>query len=254
MMVAFVPKQNLRTFQADLHIHSCLSPCGDWEMGPMNIIDKSLEMDLDIIAICDHNSSENADAVMKAGKKKGITVLPGLEVCSKEEVHVLAVFDELSQAVKMQEYVYHNLKGENTPKIFGHQVIANCKNEVTGENKRLLIGATDLQIHEIVNTIQRLGGLSFASHIDKQAFSIIKQLGFVPSNLSLDGVELSPFAKPGYDLNQYPGADALPVITSSDAHFLADIGKARTNFYICEPTVSEIRLALKAEQGRKVEV
>jgi len=254
MMISFGSKPVLRTFQADLHIHSCLSPCGDWEMGPMNIIEKSLEMDLDIIAICDHNSSENAGAVMAAGKGKGITVLPGFEVCTREEVHVLAVFEELTQAAAMQAYVYDHLPGKNTHAIFGHQVIADCKNNVTGENQRLLIGATDLRIHEVVHTIQGLGGLCFAAHIDKQAFSIIKQLGFVPENIPFDGVELSPFANPVSDRNSYPGTEGVAVITSSDAHFLADIGKVRTVFTIFKPNISEIRMALKAEQGRTVEV
>lgn len=253
-MASFSPKKTLRPFQADLHIHTCLSPCGDWDMGPMNIIEKSRQMDLDIIAICDHNSSENADAVMKAGKKKGVAVLPGLEICSREEVHILAVFDELSQALAMQEYVYQHLKGENTPEIFGHQVIADQNNEVKGENEKLLIGATDLRIHEIVKMICTLGGLGIAAHIDRKVFSIIQQLGFIPPDIPLDGIELSPFAGPAYDRKQYPGAEKLPVITSSDAHFPADIGKVRTIFLISEPTTGEIRLALNAQDGRKAEV
>ncbi|MBW1899980.1 MAG: PHP domain-containing protein, partial [Deltaproteobacteria bacterium] len=138
--------------------------------------------------------------------------------------------------------------------LFGYQVIADENNEVRGENNRLLIGATDLGLHEIVNHIRFLGGLSFASHIDRQAFSIISQLGFVPPDIGLDGVEVSSFAKPEYDDRKFPGADKLPFITSSDAHFIDDIGKVRTVFMLLEPTVTEIRMALKGSQGRYMEV
>ena len=253
-MTTHEPGKHLLPFQADLHIHTCLSPCGDWEMGPVNIIRKSREMELDIIAVCDHNSCENADAVIRAGRDTGMTVFPGLEVCSREEIHVLAVFDELDQAVAMQEYVYDHLKGTNRPEFFGHQVIADRNNEVLGESEKLLIGATDLNVMEIVRMIRQLGGLGIAAHIDRQAFSIITQLGFIPPEIPFDCVEMSPRAGPGYDGRGYPGAERLPVIASSDAHFLSDIGRARTVFLIAEPTTSEIRLSLNARNGRKAEV
>jgi PHP family Zn ribbon phosphoesterase len=222
-------------------------------MGPLGIITKSREMNLDLIAVCDHNSAENAGAVMRAGAEKGLSVLPGMEVCSKEEVHVVAIFDELSQAIDMQEYIYGHLPGQNSPELFGYQVIADENNEVRGENNKLLIGATDLGLHEIVNHISLLGGLSFASHIDRQSFSVISQLGFIPPDIGLDGVEVSSFAKPVYDDKKFPGADKFPFITSSDAHFLDDIGKVRTIFMVYEPTISEIRMALKGSHGRYVE-
>jgi predicted metal-dependent phosphoesterase TrpH len=99
----------LREFKADLHVHTCLSPCGDWEMSPRNIIQRSLDASLDLIAICDHNTRENAGAVIREGRRRGICVLPGLEICSKEEVHILAIFDELEHALVMQEWVYAGL-------------------------------------------------------------------------------------------------------------------------------------------------
>ena len=95
----------LKKFKADLHIHSCLSPCSDWAMSPKKIIQKSLEVGLDLIALCDHNSAENAGATMREGNKRGLLVLPGMEICSKEEVHILALFDELDPALEMQAYV-----------------------------------------------------------------------------------------------------------------------------------------------------
>src|SRR5210317_1516782 len=150
----------LKKFKADLHIHSCLSPCSDWAMSPKKIIQQSLDVGLDLIGLCDHNSAENAAATMREGQRQGMQVLPGMEICSKEEVHILALFDELESALEMQAYVYANLPGENNTEVFGFQVIANEQDEVIGENPRLLIGATRLGLHDIVDKTHVLGGIN----------------------------------------------------------------------------------------------
>ena len=128
---------SLKKFKTDIHIHSCLSPCGDWNMSPKRIIEKSSEVGLDLIAICDHNTVENAEVAIAEGKKKGVHVLPGLEICSKEEVHILALFDDMAPALEMQRHVYSNLPGKNNPDVFGFQVVANERDEVLGELERL---------------------------------------------------------------------------------------------------------------------
>ncbi|MDP3283280.1 MAG: PHP domain-containing protein [Desulfobacterales bacterium] len=126
---------NLKLFKADMHIHTCLSPCGDWGMSPKKIIEKSLEKNLDIIGICDHNTAENVEAVIKAGDGKSIHVIPGMEICSKEEVHILSFFETMKQALLMQDYVYDNLTGKNSPEMFGYQIVADENDEVSGENQ-----------------------------------------------------------------------------------------------------------------------
>jgi PHP family Zn ribbon phosphoesterase len=242
----------LKNFKADLHIHSCLSPCGDWNMSPKRIVQKSSDIGLDLIAVCDHNTVENAAVVMNEGLKKGVHVLPGLEICSKEEVHILALFDEIEPALKMQAYVYSNLPGENNPDLFGFQVVANEKDEVLSENPRLLIGATRLGLHQIVEKTHTLKGLSVCCHVDRPAFGVINQLGFIPSDLALDGVEISYRVKLENAHKTVSGIDNLSCITSSDAHFLDDIGKAQTVFCMAAPTVNEIRLALQKKDGRRI--
>ncbi len=242
----------LREFKADLHIHTCLSPCGDWEMSPRDVIRRSREAGLDLIAICDHNSSENAGAAMREGLRAGLAVLPGMEVCTREEVHILALFEDLNQALAMQEFVYTGLSGENRPEVFGYQVVANEDNEVVCENPRLLIGATRHSLEQVVRRTHALGGLSVSAHVDRPANGIINQLGFIPPDLELDGVEISyriPLAKAR---ERFPLIGALPCITSSDAHFLKDIGRAATVFRMAAPRLREIGLALRAEQGRGV--
>jgi predicted metal-dependent phosphoesterase TrpH len=133
-----------------LHIHSCLSPCGDLDMSPRRIVQRSKEVGLDIIALCDHNSAENVEPAIRAGKAAGIQVLAGMELNSKEEVHALAIFDQASQAFSLQEIVYRALKGTNRPELFGDQVRANEYDEVEGFNDRLLIGALALRFDRIV--------------------------------------------------------------------------------------------------------
>lgn len=243
----------MKTFHTDLHIHTCLSPCADWGMTPRRIVEKSLAASLDLIAVCDHNSVENAGAAMREGKRLGLPVLPGMEVCSREEVHLLAVFDELDQAEAMQEFVYGNLAGENRPEIFGYQIVANEQDEVLGENPRLLIGAIRAGLGEIAGKIRDLAGLCFACHVDRAAFGLISQLGFIPGDLPLDGIEISFRTSPSEAKRRFPVIGGRPCITSSDAHFPEEIGRAKSKFRLLRPSTAEIRLALREMNGRSVE-
>jgi len=244
----------LKEFKADLHIHSCLSPCSDWAMSPKKIVKQSLEVGLDLIALCDHNSAENAAATMREGQRRGLQVLPGMEICSKEEVHILALFDELEPTLEMQAYVYANLPGENKTEVFGFQVIANEQDEVIGENPRLLIGATRLGLHDIVDKTHVLGGINISCHVDRPAYGIINQLGFIPEDLNLDGLEVSYRIKLAEAAQTIPGVDNFSLVTASDAHFLNDIGKTCTVFELAEPSLAEIRLALAQKDGRRIVV
>ncbi len=244
----------LKQFKADMHIHTCLSPCSDWDMSPKKIVRQSLKIGLDIIAICDHNTAENCGAVMKEGKSQGLPVLPGIEICSKEEVHILALFDKLEHVLAMQDYVYAHLSGENQPEIFGYQVVANEDDEVIGENPRLLIGATGLGLYDIVTKTHSLGGISLSSHVDRTAYGIIGQLGFIPPDLEIDGVEVSYRVKLASAREEVAGIDKFPCVAASDAHFLDDIGKVWTNLRLAAPTLSEIRLALQNKDDRRIMV
>jgi PHP family Zn ribbon phosphoesterase len=242
----------LKEFRADLHIHTCLSPCADWEMSPRRIIRRSRESGLDLIAVCDHNSSENSAAVAAEGQRAGIAVIPGLEICSREEVHMLALFGGLDQAQAMQELVYAHLPGENRPEVFGYQIVANDADEVVAENPRLLIGATDLSVEQIVCDTHRIGGLCLAAHVDRPANGIIQQLGFIPPDLGIDGAEVSHRVPLAAVRQALPAIGSLTCLKSSDAHRLDDIGRAVTVFLLAAPTIDEVRLALTNERGRRV--
>ena len=242
----------MKHFKADLHIHSCLSPCGDWAMSPRKIVQQGLDVGLDLIAVCDHNSAENAGAAMREGDRQGLQVLPGMEICSREEVHILALFDELEPALEMQAHVYAHLPGENNSKVFGFQVVANEADEVIGENPRLLIGATRLGLHDIVNKTHMLGGINISSHVDRPAYGIINQLGFIPDDLALDGLEVSCHIELAKAAQSIPGIENFSCVTASDAHYLEDIGKVWTVFQLAAPTLAEVRLALAKKNGRRI--
>ena len=219
-------------------------------MTPTGILTAAQEAGLDILAICDHNSSENVVAVKKAAKDTNIIVLPGMEVTSLEEVHVLALFEDTAHVLELQELIYRNLPGKNDEDTFGKQVIVDDKEDVLGFSDRLLIGATTIPLEDIIQSIHSLRGLAIASHIDRESFSIFGQLGFIPKDLGLDALEISPNitfseAKKKYPLN-------YPIISSSDAHYPKDVGKNFTSFFLENGTLAEIKKALKNEDGRKI--
>ena len=157
----------LRAFRCDLHVHTCLSPCADLDMYPRAVVDKAIAEKLDIIAICDHNASENTQFVLRSAEGKPLTVLPGMEITSSEEVHLLALFDTLDGLTKIQDIIYGHLSGTNREEIFGCQAIVNDLDEVEGFNDRFLLGATKLSLPEIIDQIHGFGGLVIASHIDR---------------------------------------------------------------------------------------
>lgn len=242
----------MREFRGDLHIHTCLSPCGDLSMLPIEIVKRAKEKGLDIIGICDHNSAENVVAVRKAGEREEVSVIGGIEITSEEEVHILALFDSTDALSIIQDIIYNHLPGENDEETFGYQVVVDENDEVKGINRKLLIGATTLLIDRIVDIIHRFKGIAIAAHIDRDSFSIISQLGFIPEGLAFDALEVSPYNIAEDIRRRFPSVNDFPIITSSDAHYLEDIGKGRTSFLMEEPSVEELRKAFRGIEGRKI--
>jgi predicted metal-dependent phosphoesterase TrpH len=223
-------------------------------MSPVAIVKAARENNIDIIAITDHNSAENIPAAEKIAEGSGVTVLSGMEITSSEEAHILALFDLSDQAIELQSIVYENLLPiENDEKRFGEQIVVNEKDEVLGFNKRLLISATSMDAQSLVDTIHSLGGIAIASHVDKEAFSIVSQLGFIPRDLRLDALEMSPHINREKARQKFDSYNNISWISSSDAHYIKDIGRRTTIFHMREPTLAEMVKALKNIDGRKAE-
>jgi predicted metal-dependent phosphoesterase TrpH len=252
--VAKKRENSLRIILADLHIHTCLSPCATFDMTPQKIVKQAQSRSLDIIAVTDHNSAENTVSVMAAAQHTGLCVIPGIEVTTSEEAHIVGLFGDLKDALSMQALIYNHLQpGENNDDLFGMQVIANEFDEVEGFNRRLLIGATSLGLSKVVAAIHSLNGLAVAAHIDRQAFSVVSQLGFIPDDLHLDAVEVSgriTLIQAGARFKEY---ERFAFITSSDAHDIQEVGISPTRFLMAQPDIAELKLALKGTGGRKIE-
>lgn len=243
----------LGRFRADLHIHSCLSPCGELTVYPSRIVDRALEEGLDIIAVSDHNTAENAAAVIQAARGTGLLVLPGMELTSAEEVHILGIFESMAGVLPVQDEVYRKL--EKLParrRLLRDQVIVDKDDMVTGFSPRHLLAAADLDIRETVDLIHRHGGLAVASHIDRGAFSILSQLGFIPPGLDLDALEISPLMSISRGRSAYPACGRFPMVRFSDAHRPEDIGRPSTDLLLAAPAFGEIRMAFRKERGRSV--
>jgi PHP family Zn ribbon phosphoesterase len=213
---------------------------------------KALAMGLDMIAICDHNSAENVAAFISAGLESGLTVLPGMEVTSKEEIHLLALFNRQEDCMILQNLIYQNLLGENVEEVFGCQTMVNEKDETIGINRKMLIGATLLPLEQIVSMVGSLRGVTIASHIDRQAFSLLGQLGFIPEGLSLDGLEISSRTSKEEAQKRFDAYRHYSFVRFSDAHYLEDIGKNITHFLLAQTTSEEIKMALHHQGGRRV--
>lgn len=202
----------------DLHIHSCLSPCGEEEMTPNNIVGMAQVLELSILAVSDHNTALQLPAIEKLAREAGILFVPGIEISTAEEAHILSLFPDVPSALAMGEEVYAALPPvKNRPEIFGNQFILDENDEKIGELDKLLINATTLSIGEVFQRVRAHGGVPVPAHIDKNAYSVIASLGMIPPELGVRAVEISDSGrKKGYR----PPEEGVFVLNDSDAHCL----------------------------------
>lgn len=239
---------------ADLHIHTVLSPCAEVEMIPPLIVRRAQELGLGLIAVTDHNAAENVAAVQAAAVGTGIVVLPGMEVQTREEAHILCLFDVVDQVMRFQDLVYASLPAmANRADVFGEQYLVDQTGEFVRLNERLLLVSSALSVTEIVAAAIERGGCAIAAHVDRQAFSLLASLGFIPSDLPLAAVEVSRSTPPNQAVTQFPSLQGWPLITSGDAHRLAEM-RASTLITMGQPSVSELKLAFLGQDGRKLRV
>jgi PHP family Zn ribbon phosphoesterase len=239
-------------FPAELHVHTVLSPCAELEMLPPLIMRQARRLGLALLAVTDHNSAENAGAMMEAGRREGIAVLPGMELQTREEVHLLCLFDTLDDALQWQEQVYARLPAlKNREEVFGSQLIVDAEGEFVAFQERLLLTSTTFAVEEAVEEVGRLGGVVIPAHVDRPSFSLLSNLGLIPPGLDVPAVELSPHTAPAQARQRFPQLGERTLICNGDAHRLSEM-QNRTMFKIERPTIAELRLACAGRQGRKV--
>lgn len=244
----------MKRFAADLHIHTALSPCADKEMTPLAIVQAAVRKRLSMIAICDHNTTGNVNAVMVAANTLGqdlLSVIPGMEITTMEEAHVVALFSGLTAAQAVSDQVRATLPDANSAlRHFGQQLLMDAQGQVIGQETKLLAVACGLSLKETIRLIKRHGGLAIAAHIDRPSFSVLSQLGMFPEDAHFDGVEISVAGVHSSWAKKAAGF-GLPVIVSSDSHFLMDVGAATTLFEMQTPTFAEMELALQGIGKRR---
>lgn len=244
----------LRAYTADLHVHTVLSPCAGVEMIPPLIVQQALERGLDLIAIADHNASANAGAVQRAAAGTGLTVLPGMELQTSEEVHLLCLFDTLEQVASWQEEVDARMPPEeNAPEVFGEQFVVNETGELIRRETRLLAGSVRLSLEQAVAEIRRRGGLAIPAHIDRPTYSLPTSLGFPSPELLADALEISAHTTPAAARQRFPWLSGHPLVQGGDVHHLKDFA-GTTVLTLAAPTISEIRLALRNQDGRTCKI
>lgn len=223
-------------------------------MSPRKIVQKALEKGLNLIAITDHNSYQNTYYAAKIAADYGVKFLFGIEVQTAEEVHLLGLFDSYEDVMSFGKIIYNNLPNvPNNPDYFGDQVVVNEEDEIVQIEPRLLLNSATLSLSEVVNLISMHHGLSILSHVNANQFSVISQLGFIPEDLAFDAIEVTCDSEQE-TVSGIEGIQKHPVVTFSDSHYPSDIGRGYTVFFVEEPTVSEIKKALKGEEGRYYEV
>ncbi|MDN5353478.1 MAG: 3,5-nucleoside bisphosphate phosphatase [Candidatus Cloacimonadota bacterium] len=222
-------------------------------MSPSSVMQTAKNKGLDLIAITDHNSMANCGVYAKAARDYKLDFWYGVEVQTAEEIHVLALFDDPEPALEFDKELYNSLLPiENDPEFFGDQVVIDSKANIVRFEKRALINSSIWTFDEAIKKIQSVGGFAFPAHVDAQTYSVIAQLGFIPTNISLPAVGISAKAKPQMVRQNFPQLKNYNLIQNSDAHYLKDIGSGYTDFYLEKPTVAELKMACKNEKGRKI--
>ena len=236
----------------DLHVHTVVSACAEVEMIPPLIIRRARELGLGMIAVTDHNTVENLQAVQRAAEGSGITVLAGMEVQTREEVHILCLFDTLDQALAWQQVVYAHLPAlPNQEKVFGAQFVVDETGDFVCMNERLLQAATYLSLERVIAGVRDLDGLPIAAHVDRQAFGLLASLGFIPAGLALGGLEISCHTTPLALVQRHPDLEGWPLVMSGDAHRLSEM-RASTLAVVGSPDIAELEYALRGERGREI--
>ena len=215
----------MNKYYCDLHIHSCLSPCGDDEMTPANIAGMAVVNGLNIVALTDHNSSKNCPAFFKQAKKLGIIPVAGMELTTAEDVHVVCLFRELEDAMEFDRFIEERRpKIKNKPEIFGNQHILDENDQIIGEEDDLLLNAAFLSIEEAFHEVLGRGGVCYPAHIDRPSNGIIAMLGTFPEEDPVfTAYELNDGDSDAEYREKYPVIQNLARAVSSDAHYLWDI-------------------------------
>jgi len=211
----------------DLHIHSCLSPCGSEDMTVNNIANMAALKGLEIVALTDHNTVGNCAAFLAAAERAGLIALPGMELTTSENLHAVCLFRDIRGATAFGEYVDSRLPNiKNRPEIFGRQVLCGENDEMLGEVEKLLLNAAGISLYDLPALMREYRGIFFPAHIDKPSYSLLSVLGTAPADIKIDAFEIFDPKRLDEIIAGNPALAGLPPLKNSDAHDLQNISEA----------------------------
>ena len=217
----------MTSYYYDLHIHSCLSPCGDDDMTPNNIAGMAALKGLNLLALTDHNSCKNCPAFFEACKRQGIVPVAGMELSTAEDIHLVCLFESLDAAMAFdREIEKHMSPIKNRADIFGNQLILNGEDEIIGEEENLLISATDLWIDDAIDLARSFGAHVRPAHIDRESNGIVATLGNIPPEYGFTCFEFNDAANVEEYQKRFPFISRESVLVCSDAHQVWNINEA----------------------------
>lgn len=211
----------------DFHIHTALSPCGDGDMTPNNIVNMAILKGLDVIAITDHNTCRNAKACMECGEETDLLVIPGMEVETAEECHIVCLFPDIESAMEMDGIVREHLPAiKNRTDIFGEQLIMDKDDNIIAHEDNMLVTATSLSVSQVADKVSSLGGVAFPAHVDKSSYSIVSNLGYIDESYGFATVEVKNPSKVS-EMEEAHQLSRFNIVHDSDAHYLWDISERK---------------------------
>ena len=232
----------MNRYYYDLHVHSCLSPCGDEDQTPSNIAGMAKLCGLNIVALTDHNTTKNCPAFFAAAKRYGIIPVAGMELTTSEDIHVVCLFETLEDAALFDSFAASRRSGvKNRPEIFGRQTVLDENDTLLYEEEDLLLYATDISIDEIPSLIKDFRGICYPAHIDRDANGIIAVLGDIPPDTEFTLFELHS----GEKIDEFSEKYGIPkdrFIISSDAHYLTDLRDREYYFELDDEPYSSARV------------
>lgn len=209
---------------ADLHLHSCLSPCGDADMTPNNLVRMAKLLGYDMIALTDHNTCRNCAAAMEVGAREGITVVPGMELCTAEEIHCVCLLPDLQAAEAFSAHVHTTLPPvPNRPEIFGEQLVLDAFDGVLETEPLLLTTASAIGIDALPKLVRSFGGACFPAHLDRASYSLLSVLGELYPELDFQTAEFTHKAFLPQYLERHPLLRGMRLVRNSDAHYLENM-------------------------------
>ena len=242
----------MNKYYYDLHVHSCLSPCGDEDMTPNNIAGMAAIKGLNIVALTDHNSCKNCPAFFKACKKQGIVPIPGMELTTAEDIHMVCLFDSLEAALEFDKAVdSFRIPIANRPDIFGEQIIMDEEDNIIGRVENLLTNATTLVVDDAYRLAEQYGGVCYPAHIDRQANGIVSVLGTFPESPDFSSAEYHQKEFRSEYEEKFPWLKGKSVVVSSDAHYLWDMNEAENSFMIDDEPYSSTLVRQRLIAGLK---